>query len=442
MTGFDLAIYDQAIWLYSRFKVPIVTVRGLNILGDHFSPILILIAPVFWIFEDARVLLVLQAQIVSLSAFFIFKTLIQLLKNQRDAFILSLSFFFFLGLQYALDYDFHLISIAVLPISLIFYGLFLNKMFPYWLGIVIAFGLKEDLPILISFISLYEFVILKMKRLGLLTMVLAIGYFFLEIKVIMPLFQINGEIKNYLDFYGLGGTLGEMVKNSITQPWLVVREMFNSSDKIRTFILSQVPFAFLPLFSPLFWFSSLPIWMERFLSYTSTRWQFEQYYGISLTPILVLSSAQVILFLRKKLSKIGFRRAEISLVLCTIVLVCSIVTNIVAHSPLTRLWHREYYQQTEAEKSMEEVVKLIPPGKSVSAQLPLISHLSHREQLFLFPKNRGITEFVAIVQGRPTGLISEEDLNIFLNQLIENDEQKMLYHQNGVYLFQRKTQTE
>ena len=33
--GFDMGIFDQGIWLLSRFREPFVTVRGLNYFGNH-----------------------------------------------------------------------------------------------------------------------------------------------------------------------------------------------------------------------------------------------------------------------------------------------------------------------------------------------------------------------------------------------------------------------
>src|SRR4051812_23520865 len=35
--GFDLGIYDQGLWLLSRFQEPFVTVMGRNLFGDHSS---------------------------------------------------------------------------------------------------------------------------------------------------------------------------------------------------------------------------------------------------------------------------------------------------------------------------------------------------------------------------------------------------------------------
>ncbi|HTN80980.1 MAG TPA: DUF2079 domain-containing protein, partial [Acidimicrobiales bacterium] len=47
--SFDLGIYDQAVWLLSRFHDPFVTVRGLEFFGHHVNPILLLFVPFYWL---------------------------------------------------------------------------------------------------------------------------------------------------------------------------------------------------------------------------------------------------------------------------------------------------------------------------------------------------------------------------------------------------------
>lgn len=46
-SSWDLGIFEQAIRGYAHFQAPVVDLKGpgTNILGDHFSPVLILLAP-------------------------------------------------------------------------------------------------------------------------------------------------------------------------------------------------------------------------------------------------------------------------------------------------------------------------------------------------------------------------------------------------------------
>ena len=49
---FDLAIYDQSIWLLGHGGT-FNTVAGIHVFGAHMSPILYLLAPLSWLGEGA-----------------------------------------------------------------------------------------------------------------------------------------------------------------------------------------------------------------------------------------------------------------------------------------------------------------------------------------------------------------------------------------------------
>ncbi len=51
--GFDLGMYDQAVWQYANYQWPYNTIKERFILGDHLTLTLPLLAPLFWIWDDA-----------------------------------------------------------------------------------------------------------------------------------------------------------------------------------------------------------------------------------------------------------------------------------------------------------------------------------------------------------------------------------------------------
>src|SRR4051795_13037064 len=64
--GFDLGIFDQQVWSYAHFRVgPNTVKRTHDLLGDHFHPILVLLAPLYWLWDDVRALLVAQAVLLA-----------------------------------------------------------------------------------------------------------------------------------------------------------------------------------------------------------------------------------------------------------------------------------------------------------------------------------------------------------------------------------------
>ncbi|WP_433545735.1 DUF2079 domain-containing protein [Streptomyces sp. CA-294286] len=67
--GFDLGIFEQAIAAYARGQAPIVELKGpgFNLLGDHFHPILVLVAPFYRLFPSGVTLLVVQSALLALA---------------------------------------------------------------------------------------------------------------------------------------------------------------------------------------------------------------------------------------------------------------------------------------------------------------------------------------------------------------------------------------
>lgn len=69
--GYDLGIFEQAIRAYAHGRAPVVELKGpgFNLLGDHFHPILALLAPLYRLFPSAVTLLVVQAALMALACF-------------------------------------------------------------------------------------------------------------------------------------------------------------------------------------------------------------------------------------------------------------------------------------------------------------------------------------------------------------------------------------
>ena len=73
--SYDLVIFDQAIRSYSHFHVGISVIKGVHngfgphfsVLGDHFSPILATLAPLYWLHGGPQTLLIAQALLLALA---------------------------------------------------------------------------------------------------------------------------------------------------------------------------------------------------------------------------------------------------------------------------------------------------------------------------------------------------------------------------------------
>ena len=74
-SSYDLVIFDQAVRSYAHFEPGISIIKGVHngfgphfsVLGDHWSPILAALAPLYWIYNSPQVLLVAQAVLFALA---------------------------------------------------------------------------------------------------------------------------------------------------------------------------------------------------------------------------------------------------------------------------------------------------------------------------------------------------------------------------------------
>src|SRR2546426_10533354 len=87
--GFDLGIYDQGIWLMSRFKDPFVTVRGLELFGHHMNPVLLLFVPFYWMGAGPHFLAAAQVLVQAAGVFAVYLLARDLLEDEWLAVALS-----------------------------------------------------------------------------------------------------------------------------------------------------------------------------------------------------------------------------------------------------------------------------------------------------------------------------------------------------------------
>ena len=93
-----------------------------NLLGDHFHPILVILAPLYWIYPHVEILLIAQAFLLVIPIvpiyLFVSKRLGSLL-----GFLFATSYMIFWGIQNTINYDFHEIAVAVPLIAFAIYFL-------------------------------------------------------------------------------------------------------------------------------------------------------------------------------------------------------------------------------------------------------------------------------------------------------------------------------
>jgi uncharacterized membrane protein len=113
-SGYDVTIFDQAIDDYAHLRAPDVLIKSqqpFNILGDHFHPILVLLAPFYRLWPDARVLLIAQALLFALGVHIVSRLAVRRLGGL--GYFVGSAFALSWGVLQAVNFDFHEIAFAV-----------------------------------------------------------------------------------------------------------------------------------------------------------------------------------------------------------------------------------------------------------------------------------------------------------------------------------------
>lgn len=194
VTSWDLSIFTQLLDGYARVQPPIVNVKGdgYNLLGDHFHPLLALIAPVYAIAPHAFTLLVVQAVCFAVAAAAFTRTATHSLATVAGGVLLGLAFGFSWGLQYAAEAQFHEIALAVPLITLSLGALLERRDLATVLWAAPLVFVKEDLGLTVAIIGLlvaYRF----RKPLGIWLTVWGVGWFAIAVFIVLPLFNPQGS---------------------------------------------------------------------------------------------------------------------------------------------------------------------------------------------------------------------------------------------------------
>ncbi|CAN5182279.1 DUF2079 domain-containing protein [soil metagenome] len=377
--GYDLGIFDQALWKYSRFLSPEITVHGKHILGEHFHPILILFAPVYWVLPRAEVLLVLQALMLSLATlpvfFFAKKRL-----GMWPALIMAATYMIFWGIQLTALYDFHEVSLAVPLIAWAIYAVDLKKWRQYWIAFVLLLLCKENMSLLAIGLGVY-LIFQKEYRHAWVSLLAGVSWFFLTIKLIIPHFA--GESYEFWKYSALGSGPGSALASLILHPIDSLKVLVNQPEKRETLWLLFSPFAFLFLASPLV-ILIVPLVFERFFSDTPNLWVTSYHYSAVIAPVLVMATADG---LARLLAYVKVTRARewVQLTVPTLMLIGGIWVTVSHEFPLlayARVEKLQLFSIRPQDRLGMKALAVIPENASVSAQDPIIPHISARREVY------------------------------------------------------------
>jgi len=429
LTGYDLAIFDQAIWHMSRLEVPQTSVRNLPVIfGDHFDPIITLLAPIYALFPDARTLLVVQAFFLVAGVGIIF------LWAKKDkiapflAMLLALLYLTHPGIQGAANCDFH--EIAFAPVLLLLFFYFLSKR--HWRGFFVAAFLlllvKEEFALWMTAIGVFVVLREKLARPGMAVLGMAAVYFLLVMTVFMP--ALNQGVSGYAYgslFPGFEGGVGSGIAGYVSDPGKFLGVLAQDPEKWWSILLYTLPLALPLVFNPMAVILLVPAVATRVLS----SYVYLSYAGFYYNVVFAPLAAVFFIYFLKEVNPSSLRRwiesifAQINVSFPIWALSLAISVNLFFSYGYSYLldpvynW-RSVNHQFKAE--MAELVGAVPKNAAVSASYFMLPQLSQRQNLYILPRIQD-AEFVIFDYCQteacnywPTGSKNMPEIRAFLAQ--------------------------
>lgn len=384
---FDLGNMAQTVWNSANGRLFLLTdpngTEELSRLAFHGDFILIFLAPFYWIWEDPRMLLLIQTFVLTVGGIFVYLISKHVLSNKTISLALALCYFINPAVNYTNLFDFHSVTLATTFLLAAFYFILKKNYLPVILFLTLAGITKEQVWAVNALFGLYLLLIIKQKALGLFTFIFSLLIFVFLFWVAIP--NALGEEHFAVQFFSdYGASPGEILKNIFLHPAQTVQTLL-MPDRLSYIKQLFMPLGYIGVLGLPFLIFAAPDLAINLLSGSPQMHQIYYQYSATVTPFIFISFIFAVSFIKKWLPEVSF--GSIS----ALVIILSIIS---AYSygplPFTKKPTDAMFKKPLAEKEIiNKYLKLIPPEEKLSATNNLGSHLSHRRNIYVIPVGIG-----------------------------------------------------
>ncbi|MFJ4781081.1 DUF2079 domain-containing protein [Streptomyces sp. NPDC088762] len=416
--SWDLGIFEQAIRAYAHLNAPVADLKGpgANILGDHFSPIIALIAPVYRIFPGPVTLLVVQAALFALAAVPVTRAAVRILGHARGVAV-GVAYGLSWGIQRAVEFDFHEIAFAVPLIAFALEALLARRWRAALLWGLPLVLVKEDLGFTLAALA----VVIAWRarsadrRAAWTALGVAVGavvFAVLVFTVFIPAFATAGY--GYWDkLDGSGSPLAGTGTKLTTLTWVLLPTS-----------------GLLALRSPLL-LVAVPTLGWRFLSGDDHYWSTDWHYSAVLMPVVALALVDAIDTARRSRRP---RLRAYALQMPTAVLAAALALSATA-MPTAKLVEARTYEKPARVTAIEGLLDRIPDGATVEADTTALTRLTSRCRVLWIGGSKGVVpEWIALDNSSKW---AGEDPTVYAGQLHPGERYTLVGDAEGVVLLRR-----
>jgi len=380
-TGWDLGIFTQLTWNASHGQFLQNTLaENNNMLAIHAPYITILLAPLFWLWADPRMLLIAQTIILATGAWPIARLAGRHFKTWWIPPLFAILWLFYPALGWINRWDFHEIAPTATFFAFAFEACDRRAWRQVDIWLVLAVLCKEEVGLNVAFFGIYMVLIQnRSRRAGLLWFVLGIAWFTIHAFVIFPavLHAANGlPIHAARYSWLLSGNIGQII-SYLTGPDTLL--------KIGFVFKLFAPVAFIAWLSPRHLIAAIPTFVLSFLSSYEPQFDIFMHYTAVIIPCVIVAAIFGTARLHKWLverrqPQVPFPLPTTAYVLLLAVFLCWLTYNPFTYTPDIRIYGWELGADLNA---LYEVETIIPPQACVVASNEIEPHYSVRPETYV-----------------------------------------------------------
>ena len=426
-TAFDLGIFDNAIYLISQGQEPIVSFRGLHILGDHGAWILYPLALLYVVVPDVHWLFAVQGLSLALGVVPIWYLAIQAGLSKSQGYGLTVAYLLYPVVFNANLFDFHPEVIAIPLILFAVWTARAKKLGWFCSAIIIILGCKAVLALMLVAMGIWLIISEKRLPYGVIAIILGTAWFIVATQLIIPAF--SGEEAAAVGRYDfLGDSVTEIATNLIFKPGLVLGKIFT---------LANLEYLVL-LFAPWLWgisvkhlaplMGAMPLLLLNLLTDYPLQKDLIHQYSLPILPFLVLCAIATL-----SAGK-GWLRSRKAI----------IAWSLITWLALAKFGYfsSKYLQSLDTNTATKIAISQIMPQKSVLAPATVVPHLTHRPIIGAIDNSIQqpvINEYqYVMINTRHHGInVAPSLLSNLLDRLQQSPEFKLDFQQDDVFLFSK-----
>ena len=382
----DVHIFENVLWNTVHGRILHSGMLGMNSLGDHVSPSLLVVAVVYGLWQSPITLIVLQRVLFALSALVLYRIAERILGSPRAACALALALLAYAPLHAVNLESFTPVGLAV-PALLWMFWCYEAKSRWLWVAVVLALGVKENVPLAVAPFGLYVALFRRDWRRGAVLMALAGVWLAAAVWVVIPHFAgASFDATMTGRFFGatLGGSLGEAVRFVFTHPLDTAQIALRPEQRMHALRLFG-PLLFVALAAPEVLLCAAPILLQNLLASREGMASTLTHYHAVAIPGMMYATVYGLRRVARGASKVtGFSAGRAARLLTWAVMACCLLNlplSRTARHMVTNAWDACFeapLMSPERAVTARRLMARLPKRSAIACSLNLVNHLAGR----------------------------------------------------------------